>query len=305
VRLTSPQGRAFTPGQRWWREKRFPEIEGCAYQLLWSHERKRGPIPGCVVAPGLLVGDIACELVYFSDAERSIYRIAWDVMGEIRPPERLIFIYDSIEVPGREGQTIGEEIGHFVLHAKGVPAMGQMALDLGMVETSQAAFHRFFRTEQGAFVNDGQREPVWMSQEAAFFAACLQMPRDRYLPVAEGRLSEALNAHFAWGNARRTLEEKIALAQRTIDALAGQGVNLEEHNLLLPGGFENGVIETALDLLERDHKGEVSRAAQRRRFVELGLAVDAADVLRGPKGERLLPKWEFFFVTDQVLKAQG
>jgi len=33
--------------------------------------------------------------------------------------------------------------------------------------------------------------------------------------------------------------------------------------------FDNGVIEAALDLLERDHKGEVSRAAQRRRFVEL------------------------------------
>ncbi len=304
MRLTSPWERALTPGQRWRREKRFPEIEGCACQLVWSHERKRGPIPGCVVPPALLLRDIDCELIYFCDADRPKYGIALDAIGELRPFERVVFIHDSIEVRGREGQTIGHEIGHFVLHAKGVPAPGQMELDLEAVEANRAVFHRFYRTEQGMFVNDGQPEPVWMSQEADFFGACLQMPRDRYLPAAEKRLGEALMAHLRLGNPRRTLEEKAALAQRTINGLAQRGVNLEEHNLLLPGGFDNGVIEAALDLLERDHRGEVSRAAQRRRFVELGLAVDATEVLRGPKGERLLPKFEFFFVTDSVLKRE-
>lgn len=228
-----------------------------------------------------------------------------EAIGELRPFQRVVFLYGSIEVRGREGQTIGHEIGHFVLHVKGVPAPGQMELDLEAVEASPAVVHRFYRTEQGMFVNEGQPEPVWMSQEADFFAACLQMPRDRYLPAAERRLREAVMAHLRLGNPWRTLDEKVALAQRMIGGLAQRGVNLEEHNLLLPGGFDNGVIEAALDMLERDHKGEVSRAAQRRRFVELGLAVDAAEVLRGPKGERLLPKWEFFFVPDRVLKAQG
>jgi len=305
VNLTSPWGRALTPKQRWWREKRFPEIEECACQLVWSHERKHKPIPGCVVPPALVLRDIDCELIYFSDADRPKYRIPWDAIGDLRPFQRLMFIYDCIEVRGREGQTIGHEIGHFVLHAKGVPALGQVELDLEGVEASRAVFHRFYRTEQGMFVNDGQPEPVWMTREADFFGACLQMPRDRYLPVAERRLREALMAHLRLGNPRRTLDEKIALAQRTINGLAGQGVNLEDHNPLLPGLFDNGVVEAALDLLERDHKGEVSRAAQRRRFVELGLAADAADVMRGPKGERLPPKWEFFFVTDRILKGQG
>jgi len=304
MRLNPPRDTVPTPGQRWWREKRLPQVEERAYQLLRSYERKRGGISGCVVPPELLVSEIGCELIYFSDAERKVYGIPWDAIGELRPFDRIIYIHDSIEVPGREGQTIGEEIGHFVLHAVGLPAPGQLALIPETDLRKRESVPRFFRITDRGLSTEARREPAWMSREAAFFSACLQMPRDRYLPVARWRLRQALNLESPRCTCWLPLEEKVSLAQRMIDDLARADLDLADYHVLLPSGFDNAVIETALDLLSLDHKEQVSRAAQMRRFVELGLTVDAAQLLRSPDGQRLFPRWEFFFLTDLVLRTE-
>ena len=122
--LVSGQGKTLTKGQRWWRERKLPEIEGLAYALIRKHESQHGKLPGCVVQPEILLPTVGCELVYFDDAERADYGIPRDAIGALRPHERRVFIYQKIGSAGREGQTVGEEIGHFLLQARGVAAIG-------------------------------------------------------------------------------------------------------------------------------------------------------------------------------------
>jgi hypothetical protein len=258
-----------------------------------------GRIPGIVVPPALLVPEVGCELIYFSDDERPRYRIAADAIGALDADERWVLIHEAIETPGREAHTIGEEIGHAVLHAKLISPEQQA---LGLEIPAAQGIRRFTRTEQGA-LNDERPEPVWMSMEAGYFSACLMMPRDRYGPVAERRLREAVSWQYRHQTRPRTIAEKVALGEAFLKAIRRSGLDPADYNLVMPGVFDNGLIDFALDLLQLDHQGNASKAAQRRRLVELGLVRDASAVLTGHDGERLLPRFEFLFVADHVVES--
>ena len=143
----------------------------------------------------------------------------------------------------------------------------------------------FFRTAEVRYV-DEMVEPVWMSREAAFFGACLQMPRDRYGPVAEQRLCQVA----------RSLPPSDRAKLRCGNLSVADSV--EARVLYLHGG----IVEKALDLLETDHGGQVSRSAQRRRLVELGLAVDATQITGGACGRSSTPRFAQVVVSDRVLR---
>lgn len=298
--LTNGQGRTLTKKQVWWRTTRMEEIEGKAYDLISKHEHLRGKLAGCTVEPELLLGTLGCEFCYFSDEERGQYGIPDDAIGALKPHQRFIFIHDSIESVGREGQTFGEEIGHFVLHAKGVAAPEQQRLDFDLDAPINGP--TFFCRSLSASYVDGEGEPAWMSREAAFFGACLQMPRDRYMPVAERRLIESLSKEPETSTCWSTLDEKLTLGRTYAAKCVGRGQDTGLIHILMPGGFDTRIIEEALDLLNNDHGGRVSRAAQKRRFVELGFAFDAAVLFADLAGMPKLNYSEHFILSDAILR---
>ena len=300
--LGGARGSGLTHRQRWWREKRPLEIEEQACALIRRYEVKQGPIPGIVVPPALLVPEIGCELVYFADDERTSYGIPEDAIGALDTQKLLVLIYRAVEVPGREGHTIGEEVGHGVLHAK-LRSPEQQALNLEVADTTGVRL--FCRTEREAFT-DEQREPVWMSMEAGYFAACLQMPRDRYGTAAEEILRMLIGVR-ARSDKRRlrtpTTKERVARARPYLQSIRDLNWSAANFALMQPGIFDTNVMDNAVHVLGTRCEWQVSKAAQRRRLVELGLAHDAADVLVGEDGERLLPRFEFLWAAERVVEA--
>lgn len=302
--LNSHQGKTLTSRQIWWRTTRMEEVEGKAYELIAKHESCHGKLPGCVVQPELLLKTLGCEHLYFGDAERADYGIPDDAIGALKPHQRFIFIHDSIQSVGREGQTLGEEMGHFVLHAKGVAGAGQQRLALDIDDQPSNGPLFFCRSLTASYV-DGEGEPLWMSREAAFFGACLQMPRDRYMPAAERRLIECLQRQPETSACFRSVEEKLQQAHGCASQCIASRCDLNAVNLLMPGVFDTWLIEQALDLLESDHGGKVSRAAQKRRFAELGFAHDAAELFAARPAMPKLDRFEQYILSDQILKKAG
>jgi hypothetical protein len=285
--------------QRWWREKRPLEIEEQACALIRRYEAKRGRIASIVVPPALFVPEVGCELIYFSDDERPQYRIADDVIGALDTDERWVLIHDTIQTPGREAHTVGEELGHAVLHAKLAPPEQQT---LGMEVEANPRPRRYHRTEGSAF-QDGQSEPVWMTMEAGYFAACLTMPRDRWGEAACTRLEQAVRASLRCGNRFPSVDRRLTEAGKFLRAAEQAGYDPAQCNVVMPTLSESHVLEMALDALDMQHNRQVSRAAQTRRMVELGLVHDLADRLLGPSGERILSRGQFLFVADHVVEA--
>jgi hypothetical protein len=298
--LTGRRNRPDTPGREWWYGKRPREIEAAAYSLIQRYETRNGPIEGCVVAPELLVEDAGCTLYYFTHGERERLHIPPDALGALFPSERAIHVLAGMQVAGREQHTVGEELAHWILHAKGSPPPGQMGFSLGEDAGPAPREAVFCRTAESSLYR-GKEEPAWMSQEAGYFAACLQMPRDRFGPVAERHLRAALQS-VRPGNKLLELHQRLEQVRRHVPTIRAEGWDAWRCCRELPRLFDNDVIESALDLLHTEHGGQVSKAAQRRRFVELGVAVDVADRLEGPKGEPLLPHLEFFLLTDRVVE---
>ena len=296
-------GRAGVAGlnhrQRWWREKRPLEIEEQARALIRCYETEHGRMAGIVVPPALLVPEVGCELIYFSDDERPYYRIAADVIGALDTVERWVLIHQAIETPGREAHTIGEELGHAVLHAK-LTSPEQQALNIEVPTPSRPT--RYHRTEGSAF-QDGQGEPVWMTIEAGYFAACLTMPRDRWGEAARGRLEQAVRANLRCGNRFPSADQRLGEASEFLRAAEKAGYDPAQCNVVMPTLSESHILEMALDALDMQHNRQVSRAAQTRRLVELGLVQDLADHLLGPSGERILSRGQFLFVADHVVEA--
>lgn len=291
---TGWRGRALTPAQGWWHTKRADAVEAAAYALIRHYEGKHTRIPGCVVKPGLLVEEAGCELYYFADDERVDFGLLPEDIGALRLADRLLLVHGSIAVPGREGQTIGHELGHWRLHARGASQPGQLGLAFDSPNSAEAPPSVFRRTEEGHFV-DGRREPVYWTMEADYFAASLQMPTDRYRPVAEARLQEAARE---LGRRARPVGERLAEVHKHVHSIRDSDLSAFEVERMAPGLFDTAVVEHALSLLEQDHKGQVSKAAQRRRFIELGLAVDVADRLREETGRDLLAPCEFVLLSE-------
>jgi hypothetical protein len=274
------------------------QIEAEAYALIRAYEARHGRIEGCVVPPEVLLPYRSLRLVYFSEADRAEYRIPAGAIGALNPARRLVFLQEGIEVTGREWQTVGEELGHDVLHAKPAALRDQPNLDLD-VPRQEPACALFYRTVDARFV-DGKRERPWMSRKAAFFAACLQMPCDRYGPVAERRLAEALAARQNVEELLRAEPDAVAAFQEAALEAQRWGWDLGASSTSATTVADNDVVEDALDRLQDDHGGEVSKAAQRRRFVELGLVYDVADVAVGDDGGPLVGRFEFYLVSDRV-----
>jgi len=293
------RGSGLNHRQRWWRDKRPLQIEEQACALIKRYEGQHGRIPGIVVPPALLVPEVGCELVYFADEERGDFGIPADAIGALDVDERLMLVHDSIRPPGREAHTIGEEIGHAVLHAKLVPPEQHV---LGLEVPATPLPRRFHRSEGAAF-QDGQREPAWMTAEAGYFSACLQMPRDRWGKAARARLEQAVSSSLRCGNRFPAADQRLAEASQFLRAVEQAGYEPAQCNLVMPTLSDSHILEMALDALDWQHNRQVSKAAQTRRLVELGLVHDLADQLSGPSGERILSSGQFLFVADHVVEA--
>ena len=265
---------------------RFQEIEQRAYQFLESHEEKEG-VRGCVVKTELLLPAIGCELVYFSDEERAEHRIPVDAIGALKPDQKLVFIYSGIKDEGRENQTIGEEIGHLVLHSgKFTP---------GQDSSGEPMFCRMLET---SYLN-GTIEPIWMSREASFFAACLQMPRERYGPVVAKELRTALHMRppsFGHGEPLARKIDKLCTAVRKIDGKPSPEQILDGTWKI----FDTLLINEALNEMERKHDGMATMMAQKRRLAELGFTHDAADIFAEHLGIKGIPPFQHYFLADCV-----
>jgi len=297
---TGWRGKNLTSGQEWWHTKRADEVENTAVGLIRRREGNQGRIPGCVVRPSLLLQAAGCEMLYFADDERPEYGLSPEDLGALWPAKRLLLIHGSIAVPGREGQTVGHELGHLLLHAKGAPQPGQLGFAFEEESLSRGKAPMLFRrTAEGQFV-DGRREPPWMTSEADFFAACLQMPADRYAPVAKSRLREAAQA---LRREAAPVEKRVDAARRHLQTIRNGDLRAYEFEHVAPGVFDTAVVERALVLLQQDHGGQVSKAAQRRRFIELGLVVDMADRLREETGQDLLSPCEFLLLSDELARG--
>jgi len=297
--LGRARGSGLNHRQRWWREKRPLQIEEQACTLIRRYEAEHGRIMGIVVPPALLVPEAGCDLVYFADGERGDYGIPEDAIGALDVDQRLVLVHDGITTPGREAHTIGEEIGHAVLHAKVVPPEQHA---LGMEVQATPRIRRFHRTEGSAF-QDGQHEPPWMTAEAGYFSACLQMPRDRWGEAARMRLEQAVRASLRCGNRFPSADQRLTEASEFLRAAEQAGYDPTQCNVVMPTLSESHVLEMALDALDMQHNRQVSRAAQTRRLMELGLVHDLADQLLGPNGERILSSGQFLFVADDVVET--
>lgn len=290
------QGRNLTDGQRWWRETRFPEIEAKAYELLMRYERKFGRFDGCVVRTEPLLQVLDCELVYFDDSDREHHGIPKNAIGALKPVQRLVFIHSGITNAGRESQTIGEEIGHFVLHAKGVPDLGQRSLFEEPLGDDDQIFCRMPDT---SYI-DNEVEPRWMSQEASFFSACLQMPKERYGPTAGKFLREALHMRPAPFHHGDPFEIKVQRIKDRVAQFHGVKLNPEEWLNQAWELFDTGLVRDVLDEMHFLHGGAVSIQAQRRRLVELGLLHDVSDVFAEHLGIQQVPRFQHFILSDSV-----
>jgi hypothetical protein len=293
------RGSGLNHRQRWWREKRPLQIEEQACALIRRYEGMHGMIPGIVMPPALLVPEVRCELVYFAAEERSNYGVPDNAIGALDTEKLLVLIHDAIETPGREAHTIGEEIGHAVLHAKLVPPEQQ---GLGLEMPAHPGPRRYHRTEGSAF-QDGQGEPAWMTAEAGYFPACLMMPRDRWGEAARIRLEQAVRAGLRCGNRFPPADQRLAEASEFLRAAEEAGYDPAQCNVVMPTLSESHVLEMALDALNMQHNRQVSRAAQTRRLMELGLVHDLADQLLGPSGEGILSRGQFLFVADHVVES--
>lgn len=276
---------------------RYREIETKANDLLAQHEAEQVAIKGCIVKTELILPTIGCNLIYFSDEERAEYGIPDDAIGALKPYQRFVFVHDSIHNVGRENLTVGEEIGHFVLH------MANEERRMGLQKSPELIFCRMMND---SYVNESV-EPTWMSREATYFAACLMMPRDRYGVAANEALKQALNCHPYHSTHRRTMQEKIELLLE----FASKGCNrIEPRSVLLERAvhlFDMDVIENALLQLEREHGGLASRLAQRRRMLELGLVIDAVDLLpRQPRRSSDRLRFKYLILADSIVtEASG
>jgi Zn-dependent peptidase ImmA (M78 family) len=92
------------------------------------------------------------------------------VAGKVNYTTKKIFVKQS-DMPQRQRFTIAHEIGHIVLHARGVNANNQ--------ENSSREDHNINDDELTVYANhDPEREA-----EANYFAGCLLMPSDEYKKV--------------------------------------------------------------------------------------------------------------------------
>ena len=270
------------------RSAHFQEIERKAYQFLETHEEKYGLAGGCVVKTELLLPAIGCDLVYFSDEERAKHLIPTDAIGALKPDQRLVFIYSGIKDHGRENQTIAEEIGHLVLH------VGRFKPVLNSNGETMLC-----RMLENSYLN-GRVEPLWMSREASFFAACLQMPHDRYGPVVAKALRTALHERPACFKHGEPFACKVERLRRAVERNGGRDLKPEQVFELTWQIFDTQLINDALAEMEYEHEGMATLTAQKRRLAELGLAHDAADVFAEHLGMPQMPPFQHYFLADSV-----
>ena len=185
-------------GRRWWRTKRLPDVEAKAYRLIGRYERRFGRIGSLWLPVSHIVeGFLGYEVVY--DAPEK-YNAPCDALAVLLPELKLIVQNErETEYLARENQNYGHEICHIECHLPaGFGNAAQLTMG-GLIETTEPS-HIHCRVT----ACDGCKgaDPPWAYREAEFFAACLQLPRERFGPIAEERLREALRSSLKSWNVR-------------------------------------------------------------------------------------------------------
>jgi Zn-dependent peptidase ImmA (M78 family) len=162
-----------TKGQLWWREERLPQIEGLAYTELTKYEESFGALDTPMIPIDKIIE--SWGLAYYWDDLRN-YGAPEGTIGLLDHQKKLIVLEETIREQVRERFTLAHEAGHWKLHLKERPAPNQLPL---------------FQDAEEWFFCRGEAEEPWMFQEANHFAACILMPRDRLVPLAQELLAGA------------------------------------------------------------------------------------------------------------------
>lgn len=199
-----------TEGQRWWREERLPEIEEIAYRELALYEQRFGTIPGDATPIEALVTELWGLRVVPLDLEASGYDTSPGTEAVFDHNWRIILLdINATEVQRR--YTLAVEGGHWVLHRKNRPSTNEMRL------FDDEDLYR-------------PREPEWEHRESMYFAACVLMPRAKFIPLATQLLEDA-----RLGDGRVLLSSVVeTLAACFKVSKQSARIRLEEFNLIGP-----------------------------------------------------------------------
>lgn len=215
---------------------------------IMRFESKFGVIETPWIPIDMLVEKLWQYTILYDDPKE--YGALPDALAVLRPDIKRIVISDALNHPGRECWSAAHEGGHIVLHLPADAPSEQIKLFPDVENTPQP---KAIYCRDKACGYAGSAESGVMYREAEFFAGCLLMPRGRYLPLAERRLTEALDAQLTVGRiSLEAVESSVALREAVYTA-----------------AVESAVSEMAANDLNRS----VSKQAQKIRLSgdELGL----------------------------------
>lgn len=234
----------------WWRKTRLPQIEGLASEQIARYEAKVCKIDTHCIPVDKFVENLWNYVLLYDNPEN--YGASPGALAALRPDLRLVVVSDRTADRARMDWNAAHEGGHIVLHVPPANEPSQESLSFGdEIEVSRGERSVYCRDRACGFL-DGPEQP-YMYREAEYFAGCLLMPRDRYRPLAQMRLIEALDECLSRG--------MIGLR------------DVESSESLRSAVYTQAVELAVSKMAEIDLNGSVSKQAQKIRLSggELGL----------------------------------
>lgn len=243
-------------GKDRWRKVRLPQIERLASDQISRYESKVCKIDTPWIPVDKFVENLWKYDLLYDDPQS--YGAAPGALAVLRPDLRLVVVSDHPADRARLEWNAAHEGAHIVMHVPPGDEPGQESLSFGNeIEAGTGERSVYCRDKTCGFLN-GPEQP-FMYREAEYFAGCLLMPRDRYEPLAQTRLIEALDECLSRG---RIGLQDIESSERLRSAVYTQAVELAVGRMT-----------------DTDLNGSVSKQAQRIRLSggELGLICETGE----------------------------
>lgn len=231
-----------------WRRTRLPAVEAMAYSEIMRFERRFGATTTPVIPVDSFLEDLWG--LRYVHCDPAVFGIPSEAEGALRPDLRKIIISDAITHRGQQNMVKLHEACHWLKHVPAdlrVDPDQRALLDNGASVPAGPAEAWYCRGE--TCYRDGKLEEPYMYREAEFFGACMLLPRDRFVPMAERRLHQAWREHHP--------------------GYAFPGTEWFSHT---GRNAAIAIVNRAVELLHEQHEEEVSKSVIRIRLTEVGLA---------------------------------